>query len=611
MRVARPRQRNAQGHLRKGVPVQCGVLALFLLGACLSDDSAAPLCLDDNDCDRGEHCSEGLCFGDPPHHITFAALLTPPAENNRSVVPTEVPILRIADDGTISNLTFDPAVRISGRVTLSCPIELGLPCSTAPQATDATILVEKPSRIPGGTPFQLTVLSTASDGFTIDLPKSHCQEGPSTCEDAYHVTVLPKSQRGKVLFEESSTALAPPLRFELAAQTSQTVTWKLGQTTQVKAARGCAVDKNGKPIAGLTAVAMARRSPLGPPVRASSRGITNAQGCFDLILNRGSDSYDVVIEPEDVGEALPRIRWRDRLIPDPLESFTFDLGTVTVPAVAKPVPFHVRVTGRAAAGDIQPVAGSQLVFTARVPSSLDPEVEVQIAVRGESTDATGETNLALVPDLNYDVDVLPPPGSAFAATFATTAAVGGSSSLLIDIGRRLPVRGNLRRFSGKALRDTRLQATLSPSFLATADEDTHGLVAGFALPGVTTGSGGDYQIFLDRDLHGVDAVYDLSIEPPISSGAPAWSIDSVHVRGVEWVDLGEIRLPDNSWARGDIVDAGGTPVPGAQLQLFELRGPSACAGRCQPAPYRRGSFAADKKGHVKVLLPDPPPPGGS
>jgi hypothetical protein len=469
-------------------------------------------------------------------------------------------------------------------------------------------LLERPSKIPGHPPLQITSASNRDGEFRLTVPQSVCGEDGEQCKDAYDVTILPKNSLGKHTFFETPPALAPPLRFRLVADQSQTVSWELGKASAVKSVHGCVKNEQGIGLQGLSVSAVSRLSPLSQPVRTSSRSRTGEDGCFDLLLSRESASFDILFGPEDPTDARPHIRWRDRIVPDGGEE-THDLGTLTVPAIAKALPFPVLVSGRTSGGDLAPVPGSQVAFASSLLSMEMPEFSYQWNVSGESAGESGALALLLLPGRTYQVDVVPPSGSEFAASFADPIVVGQNGAVTLELDRRLPVQGHLRRFDGRALFDARLRADLSPSWLADSTADTRDRLIGFVFPSATTSGKGDYQIWLDQRLHGKNAVYDLLIEPPASSGAPVWSIDGVKPLGADGLDLGDLRLPDSSWARGDIRGPGGASVPGAQLQLLQLRDPSSCDGRCQPAPYARGTFAADAAGIVRVLLPDPPPPG--
>src|SRR5699024_5276000 len=112
------------GHAVHRMRIDVAILVGLLAGGCIDsvDDGAPPMCRDSSDCDsaHGEVCDEGVCWGDPPDDITFAAVLVPP--DDRTDLPVAViPALSIAADGTIVGLVFPQAITVSGRVLLACP----------------------------------------------------------------------------------------------------------------------------------------------------------------------------------------------------------------------------------------------------------------------------------------------------------------------------------------------------------------------------------------------------------------------------------------------------------------------------------------------------------
>ena len=99
--------------------------AAVVVPACISNDVSSgglpPMCKDSSDCDQahGEICDEGVCWGDPPEGVGFAAVLVPPPDRTDLPVAT-VPALAISPDGTIGGLAFPAPVNIHGRVLLAC-----------------------------------------------------------------------------------------------------------------------------------------------------------------------------------------------------------------------------------------------------------------------------------------------------------------------------------------------------------------------------------------------------------------------------------------------------------------------------------------------------------
>jgi len=82
----------------------------FSATGCISgvdDGGVEPMCVETADCDQahGEVCDDGVCWGDPPEGVTFAAVLVPP--DDRTDLPVAVvPALSIAADGTSNDWLY-------------------------------------------------------------------------------------------------------------------------------------------------------------------------------------------------------------------------------------------------------------------------------------------------------------------------------------------------------------------------------------------------------------------------------------------------------------------------------------------------------------------------
>jgi protocatechuate 3,4-dioxygenase beta subunit len=121
-------------------------------------------------------------------------------------------------------------------------------------------------------------------------------------------------------------------------------------------------------------------------------------------------------------------------------------------------------------------------------------------------------------------------------------------------------------------------------------------------------------LWLDSVLVGEQAAYDIDVAPPLYSGAPSWSFEEVEIgpSAKGEVDLGTRRLPEASYARATVLDAGGEPVPNAEVHVYQLPPVDYCTqqvptalAECQPAARLRGVWLSDADGVVRVVLPDP------
>src|SRR5690606_14469465 len=121
-------------------------LVLGMLAGCL-EVPAGPgqECRVDADCDAGEGCGEGLCWGAPPAGV-FAATLSAPAKRE-DLIATELALLELPADGWLGDVQLEAPVTISGRVEAYCP-SANQSCSTL--SIGAEVRVTRPARFPGG-----------------------------------------------------------------------------------------------------------------------------------------------------------------------------------------------------------------------------------------------------------------------------------------------------------------------------------------------------------------------------------------------------------------------------------------------------------------------------
>jgi hypothetical protein len=130
------------------------ILALLLSG-CLQEPEpmVEPMCSADSDCDLGENCDEGICWGAPPTGATFAVAISPP-QDQPELVLTEIADLHIEQDGWFDDIEFGKAIMVSGGVTLFSDADrVGCPTGTIA----ARVTFERRARIPGGPAFKRSV----------------------------------------------------------------------------------------------------------------------------------------------------------------------------------------------------------------------------------------------------------------------------------------------------------------------------------------------------------------------------------------------------------------------------------------------------------------------
>lgn len=602
------------------------------LGGCISaeDDGGGfePMCENSSDCDQasGEVCDEGVCWGDPPEDARFAAVIFPPLERP-DLSFAIVDSLAISEDGTVAGLDFPEAVTIRGRVLLACPEGDGEVLYTCGDGASvgAQITVERAAPFAGGPSLVSNVaalpdVGPGQDAFAIRLPRD-----PDT---EIRLTITPDDTAGGE--DISPGEIAPPRQITLFADSDQAVDWTIGDPAELKVIRGVVENAVGEPYAGMQVTALGRWTELSPLTRASSRSFTGADGSFTLSVPIGMlDEFDIVVTPAP-GITLPTLRLINEFVRDPAkgESEFHDIEPLVMPAAPNPTTFKLPVEATATAGGQERVPGAAVRFTTRLPlpktelRDIEVTFAAQAVTSGVDAPAPGVAEVELYPggDANriYQVSVVPPPDSPFHSAFDLEIAVGlGGAQVLqaVALARRVAVTGAAVSHAGDALADAPIKATPSSQLEIEADEaSVGGILDQLQFPTDTTDETGSFLMWLDRDVAGATASYDVEVSPPFLSGAPTWTFEVIEVPAQgESVDLGSLELPPASYARGIVRDPAGDAVAGAELHLYQLPESDFCVrvlglgseNDCDPPARLRTISPSDDAGWVTMALPDP------
>jgi hypothetical protein len=619
--------------MRSGLHIALALAASACINS-VDDGGPAPMCEDSSDCDTasGEICDQGVCWGDPPEDVTFAAVLVPPDE--RTDLPVAiVPALAIADDGTIVGLDFPPAVTISGRVLLACPpIEVDpdpvYDCGPE-RSVGAQITIERASPFPGGPVISRTIVAAGAvgpgeDAFSFMVPKDPSAE--------YRITITPDDSAGGDMIAPGE--LAPPRQLTITADADQEVDWVLGDPDALKTIHGCVqnVVGDGSPYAGMHVQALGRWSQLSPLTRASSRSYTDESGCFTLrVPIRMLDEFDILVQPAP-GAILPTLRLKGEFVRDPVEGEIVEHvidPPLVMPSAPAPTSFRLPVEAPSSAGGPERVPGAAVRLTTvfPLPDSESRDIEVTFTAEAVTSalDAVepGVAAVDLYPgseqNRTYQVQVVPPPDSQFQSAFdlVVPVGVGGSAGVLepVTLSRRAALTGVALTHAGEPVASAPVAATAASALRLTVQSDEVGAILDqLQFPSATTDEAGSFLVWVDRVLVGQQATYDLDVSPaPFASDAPSWTFEDIAIPAEgESVDLGELVLPEASYARGTVRDRRGQPVVGAELRLYQLGAADYCtrileigSADCEPPAHLRGIWASDENGLVKVVLPDP------
>lgn len=595
------------------------ILAALALGGCIeAPEGPEPMCETSDQCGAGETCDEGICWGNPPAG-PFAAVLTPPAERT-DLVQTEFPVLSIDADGNIADLVFAETITVSGRVVIDCPDQIEPTDCNPDLSVAAQIWVRRPSDIQGAPDYKRSVDAVAGagpgdDAFTLLLPRLPAGAEP------YEITVLP----GAAIDNETlaPAAMAPPVRFTLAGDQDEVgADWVLGSPEDHTWVMGRITDAASRGIADMQVTLLGRWTEGGVAERSSTVGTTDAEGSFVLRVPLAMlDVYELVARPAS-GQNIPTLYKAELLIEDPPSGDQWvDIGDVRMPSYPAPTSFVLPLLGTSSGGAEVAVAGAEVEVTTALSGDLG--VTALFTANG-SSDTDGKVALQLIPGGNFDrpylVQVRTAPDSEHASIAGHGIAVGPSTGYLsgLLLPRRIGVSGKLWDDDLQPVTGAQVVAEPSVAFAWRLALDIQDFLDNLQAPSTTTDDHGAFLLWVDPLVAEETAVYDLQITPQPGTAAPPWTEEGqeVMVTGEEPItgrQLGDIRLPAASYARGTVKTAGGEEIEGATLWVLQIRTDDmVCNGAirplgdvCVPPAIPRGVWSSRSDGQVWIALPDP------
>lgn len=573
------------------------------LAACLEVSSQEPpMCKTTADCDSGEVCEENVCWGNPPEGA-LAAVVSPPPER-ADLVSREVLVLPIAGDGWLDDVHLDPAVVFKGRLAAQC--EVVALCEG--RAVSATLAVTRPSVFAGGPGFRKTV-TVDGESFEVDAPATRPDDPPFT------VTVTP-SGRDAPGPTASLAQLVPPLQLRIAipANLSDYVI-TLGELGAPRVS-GALTTSAGAGLAGYRVSAFGRWSMDQAPTEVSTVAFTDADGFYQLRLAKGLvGDVEIVARPFD-GPLRPELHRGG--VDSAHDSTLVDLR-LPGPGPGDVADVDVAVDHKETGGEIAPVAGARVTIAG---SHLDPQTgtTTRFAAEGTSNDA-GVVHLRLLKATElaagYRLSVIPPAGSNAAALFEKPYALAPMTSQ--RLGTRIAITGTALRADGKQLKGVVVTARPSVRFLWSLEPGAQAFLGAVPATTVVTPDSGEFVLFVDHALSSGGAAapvwgrYDLTFEPAAQARAPSWTWTDVELPPDDAqarLALGDIRLPDAAYVRGNVYDDANARVEGAEVKLYRVQSdPGLCQETrfeppsCPIPPLLLGRAASDDDGVARLILP--------
>jgi len=563
-----------------------------------------PMCETTSDCDQaaGEICAEGVCWGDPPAGI-YAARIGPPGNRN-GLVPTEITRVDIAANGWFTtDLRLEKPVTVSGSVTLDC----GQTGCSGP-AIASTITVSRPSRIPGGPPFVAVAHTTEdSSAFTIAVPRGE------TGED-YSVVVSPdRANASRIDLDEVAPARV------MIQPTDNVANLDVALGSRGRTVTGVVLDRDGSYLPGALVVVRGRWVPEATTIDISSIATTDALGMYTVYLPQST--IDPVAELQitplaDPGELRPTLLAPLDLAPGEIVT----LPALKIPNLGATANITIPIMGTSATGVVTPIADAdvRIVAEQEITNAPNDPFVARVDV-GAKTGPDGMVHLQVLTatSLSYQLHVKPPSASgvAFATVYGATLDVTAGPTLpAILLANQVSVRGALYDHSGHAAEGVVVTVVPNAAYAAQLSGPLQEKLNEVVATSETTNSSGQFAVFVDPDIGGLAAQYDVMFEAPQHSLLPSWQKQGLTVDRTSGYDLQDLDLPEASYVRGPVVDPDDQPIEGAEVRLYEI--PSSilpCARVSAPADdpscaqkaILRAHGQSDSGGEVHLVLPDP------
>jgi len=543
-------------------------LLLALIAGCGTTNVVSPSACAGQVCGPSEVCDPGtgLCLDQALASPALEVL--PPSGNNQGWVAQEFPRPGVGQEGKI-NLKLEAAVSIEGGVYASDD-----PTKIIP----AQVIAWRESKLEGRPKVQFEASTGGKrDGgketFVLWVNKGATYSlfvTPLPPYDAdYPPLVVPSLQ--------VTDHLKKPFMLDGADRAvliKGQVTDYIGLPLNIKKP----LYKNEKNV--LLSASVRIRAFESDGLRRSTIGTTDpVTGAFSFKVPAGVATYDIRVEsagvlskvsqdpkdPNEEGMPIPTLECKQIVLglatsqgdAQPEQ----DIGKIQLPSFRFPEKFYFNVKGK----DGTPVKGAAVTFTTEIkPLAANGNFASCSAVytRTVYSDATGKVEILLLPasitTLAYAVTVVSPSDSPFASQWIKELEVGPSGGTLpaIELDRRYELSGQVvRKDTGEPVAGVTLQARgVSPG--------TDTAKVPVTTVSTTTDDEGKYQLFVDPGIHNLD------LRPPQDSGLPSLGRTAIKFEGdVSWYVF---KIPTPQVLLGMVRDPGGSPLPLATVQMYEL-----------------------------------------
>jgi hypothetical protein len=582
-------------------------VALAGLAGCLEVPSGpVQECVSAKDCDAGEVCTEGLCYGAPPEG-TFAATISAPSSRD-DVVASELAAITLPQDGWLGEIQLETPVTISGRVEAHCDTG-NQSCSTL--SIGAQIRLTRPSRIPGAPALRFSVqskpdLPRGTDSFTIRVPRTLPSDQP------WSVTIDPEGGGVKPPSNGATepAELVPPRKLSLSVTDDlEHQTYTLGGPDQI-AITGNLRDAFQNPLTKYRVVALGRWVGETNATEVSTVDFST-DGSYSITLAENvMPPLEIVATPFEENDISPTLRLQD-------VDVVAQQATLTQPSgLGQPKMIDIPIEALTRDEGVKNVSGVRVIVTAEIESSFSQNLRA--VFRAETTTAEdGIAHLALLDGPNvatkYELSLVPPASSTY-------GVIDNSTLDMTEIGPiRLPARvalsGTVVDIDGVPQAAISVTARRSQRFLWSVEEPFRAFLDEIPAATALTADNGTFVIWVDPAIAGTWANYDLFLETPAGSSAPNWLIREIALPRLPnpgTIALETITLPDAARMAAKVVDAGGAVVEGSDLRLFQISSNDNLCMEvgyppelCPPATVVLGHGESDDKGKVTLTLPRP------